>query len=262
MSDYLDPNNEELLKDFFAEAEQQVETLESNVLVIENDPTNHDAVDEIFRAAHTLKGGSATVEMNELSGFTHKVEDVLDEIRSDRLEVSEPVVDILLTSIDVIKAMMEARQNGEVYSEDISEIEEKLKSYIPEKGDKKKKSAPPAGTGPAAASKSAAPAAPVAKTTANSPFDYPKLTDDEFEELKSACEGNQKVWRVAVKFDENNPMNSVGGIQVFAALKALGSVLKTVPDFDALYEDEFYECVKRKFLETSRLASIVLKIST
>ena len=243
MSDYLDPNNEELLKDFFAEAEQQVETLESNVLVIENDPTNHDAVDEIFRAAHTLKGGSATVEMNELSGFTHKVEDVLDEIRSDRLEVSEPVVDILLTSIDVIKAMMEARQNGEVYSEDISEIEEKLKSYIPEKGDKKKKSAPPAGTGPAAASKPAAPAAPVAKPAANSPFDYPKLTDDEFEELKSACEGNQKVWRVAVKFDENNPMNSVGGIQVFAALKALGSVLKTVPDFDALYEDEFYECV-------------------
>lgn len=240
MSDYLDPNNEELLKDFFAEAEQQVETLESNVLVIENDPTNHDAVDEIFRAAHTLKGGSATVEMTELSGFTHKVEDVLDEIRSDRLEVSEPVVDILLTSIDVIKAMMEARQNGEIYSEDISEIEEKLKSYIPEKGDKKKKSSPPAGTGPSVPKPAAAPApAPVAA----SPFDYPKLTEEEFLEIKNSCEGNQKVWRVAVKFDENNPMNSVGGIQVFAALKALGSVLKTVPDFDALYEDEFYECV-------------------
>ncbi|MFW6216113.1 MAG: Hpt domain-containing protein, partial [Alkalispirochaetaceae bacterium] len=66
MSDYLDPNNEELLKDFFVEAELQVETLESNVLVLENDPNNHDAVDEIFRAAHTLKGGSATVQMNEL----------------------------------------------------------------------------------------------------------------------------------------------------------------------------------------------------
>ena len=76
MSDYLDPNNEELLKDFFAEAEQQVEQLESNVLVIENDPSNHEAIDEIFRAAHTLKGGSATVEMMELSHFTHTVEDV------------------------------------------------------------------------------------------------------------------------------------------------------------------------------------------
>ena len=115
MSDYLDPNNEELLKDFFAEAEQQVEQLESNILVIENDPTNHEAIDEIFRAAHTLKGGSATVEMMELSHFTHTVEDVLDEIRSDRLSVNEDVIDVLLTSIDVIKAMMEARQNGSIY---------------------------------------------------------------------------------------------------------------------------------------------------
>ena len=85
MSDYLDPNNEELLKDFFAEAEQQVETLESNILIIESDPSNREAVDEIFRAAHTLKGGSATVEMTELASFTHKVEDVLDEIRSDNV---------------------------------------------------------------------------------------------------------------------------------------------------------------------------------
>ena len=136
MSDYLDPNNEELLKDFFSEAEQQVETLESNVLVIEHDPTNHEAVDEIFRAAHTLKGGSATVEMNELSSFTHKVEDVLDEIRSDRLSVDEKVVDILLSSIDVIKAMLEARANGSVYEENIDDLVSRLKEYIPEKGAK------------------------------------------------------------------------------------------------------------------------------
>ncbi len=243
MSDYLDPDNEELLKDFFAEAEQQVETLESNILVIESDPSNHEAVDEIFRAAHTLKGGSATVEMNELSEFTHKVEDVLDEIRSDRLQVTEDIIDILLTSIDVIKAMLEARQNGSVYEEDVSELVAKLESYVPKKDSKKKHSAPPSVFGPKL-EKVAPPAAPSAPAAnPDNPFNYPPLSEEEFEELKNACEGKQKVWRVAVKFDENNPMNSVGGIQVFAALKALGSVLKTVPDFDALYEDEFYECV-------------------
>ena len=243
MSDYLDPDNEELLKDFFAEAEQQVETLESNILVIESDPSNHEAVDEIFRSAHTLKGGSATVEFNELSEFTHKVEDVLDEIRSDRLQVTEDIIDILLTSIDVIKAMLEARQNGSVYEEDVSELVAKLESYVPKKDSKKKHSAPPSGFGPKLekVEPSAAPSAPAANPA--NPFNYPPLSEEEFEELKNACEGKQKVWRVAVKFDENNPMNSVGGIQVFAALKALGSVLKTVPDFDALYEDEFYECV-------------------
>ena len=243
MSDYLDPNNEELLKDFFAEAEQQVEQLESNILVIENDPSNHEAIDEIFRAAHTLKGGSATVEMMELSHFTHTVEDVLDEIRSDRLKVDEDVVALLLTSIDVIKAMLEARQNGSIYEENIDSIVEKLHGYIPQKGGKAtaKAAAPKAAPKPAPAPvPQPAEAAPAASANA---LVLPDITEDDFVELKQTCEGNQKLWCIAVKFDESNPMNTVGGIQVFAALKNVGNVLKTVPDFDALYEDQFYENV-------------------
>ena len=243
MSDYLDPNNEELLKDFFAEAEQQVEQLESNILVIENDPSNHEAIDEIFRAAHTLKGGSATVEMMELSHFTHTVEDVLDEIRSDRLKVDEDVVDLLLTSIDVIKAMLEARQNGSIYEENIDSIVEKLHGYIPQKGGKAtaKAAAPKAAPKPAPAPvPQPAEAAPAASANA---LVLPDITEDDVAELKQTCEGNQKLWCIAVKFDESNPMNTVGGIQVFAALKNVGNVLKTVPDFDALYEDQFYENV-------------------
>lgn len=242
MSDYLDPNNEELLKDFFAEAEQQVEQLESNVLVIENDPSNHEAIDEIFRAAHTLKGGSATVEMMELSHFTHTVEDVLDEIRSDRLKVDENVVDILLTSIDVIKAMLEARQNGSVYQENIDDLENKLHAYIPQKDDAKQKVSAPKPVAPVSAPVQTA--VPVQAAPAQSSgMILPDLSEAEFAELKETCEGSQKLWCVAVKFDENNPMNTVGGIQVFAALKSVGNVLKTVPDFDALYEDQFYEDV-------------------
>ena len=239
MSDYLDPNNEELLKDFFAEAEQQVEQLESNILVIENDPSNHEAIDEIFRAAHTLKGGSATVEMMELSHFTHSVEDVLDEIRSDRVAVDEDVVDLLLTSIDVIKAMLEARQNGSVYEENIDSIIEKLKSYIPQKGAQAAPKKAPAKPAPVVAPSPA----PQAAASPAQGIPLPPLSEDDYMELRSACEGSQSLWCVAVKFDESNPMNTVGGIQVFAALKAVGNVLKTIPDFDALYEDQFYENV-------------------
>ncbi len=253
MSDYLDPNNEELLKDFFAEAEQQVEQLESNILVIENDPSNHEAIDEIFRAAHTLKGGSATVEMMELSHFTHSVEDVLDEIRSDRVSVDEDVVDLLLTSIDVIKAMLEARQNGTVYEENIDGIIEKLKSYIPEKGSKSVPKKAPAKAAPVQAKPAPVQTAPVAAAQG---IEIPSITEDEYEELKTACEGSQSLWCVAVKFDENNPMNTVGGIQVFAALKAVGNVLKTIPDFDALYEDQFYENVFY-YLASSETADVI-----
>ena len=157
MSDYLDINNEELLKDFFSEAEQQVEQLESNILVIEQDPTNKEAIDEIFRAAHTLKGGSATVEMSELSGFTHAVEDLLDAIRSNQVTVTEETIDLLLHSLDIIKDMLAARSNGEVYGQDVSETVTKLRSYIPNKKDAKKTTAKAAQPKPAAPKPAAQP---------------------------------------------------------------------------------------------------------
>ena len=236
MSDYLDANNEELLKDFFAEAEQQVENLESNILVIENDPSNHEAIDEIFRAAHTLKGGSATVEMTELTTFCHDVEDLLDALRGGQVGVSEPIVDTLLSAIDTIKVMLETRSGGSVYQEDVTPLIQKIKSFIPEKSGKKKPAAPAV-----SAPKPTPVQAPVAVSAPSGSMpSIPTLSEEDYEEIREACPPNQKLWVINVTFDESNPMNSVGGIQVFASLKNHGTVLKTVPDFEALYEDEFH----------------------
>ncbi|MCH5290613.1 MAG: chemotaxis protein CheA [Treponema sp.] len=236
MSDYLDANNEELLKDFFAEADQQVETIESNILVMEKDPSNREAIDEIFRAAHTLKGGSATVEMTELSTFCHDVEDLFDALRGGEVAVSEQIVDVLFSAIDVIKVMLDTRRNGSVYQENVESIINQMKAFIPEKGSKKKSPA----RASAAPVQAPAPVKASAPEADNGMPPLPELSEDEFIEMKQACPDGTKLWTVNVTFDESNPMNSVGGIQVFAALKGMGTVLKTVPDFDALYEDEFY----------------------
>ncbi|MDR2185145.1 MAG: chemotaxis protein CheA [Treponema sp.] len=232
MSDYLDPNNEELLKDFFSEAQMQVDTLEQNVLVLESEGGNKDAVDEIFRAAHTLKGGSATVEMMELSHFTHLVEDVLDAIRSDQLTVNEDVVDTLLAAIDIIKAMLAQRMNGAVYKEDTSEIEGKLSVLLPEGSSRRKGAAKPVSKSQAVPRPVAAPAPQAASG---------ELSEEEIQELKQSS--GSPVYRLKVKFDENSLMNTVGGIQVYAALKSAGQILKTVPEFEQLYEDTFYPTV-------------------
>jgi len=258
MSDYLDINNEELLKDFFSEAEQQVEILESNVLVIEQNPEDRNAVDEIFRAAHTLKGGSATVEMTELSQFTHAMEDLLDEIRSGNVQVTGEAVDLLLRSIDIIKLMLDARASGSIYSEDVSGIVNQLRSFIPEKANKKSSKA----------SSSSVPKMPmnVSAVSKSKPSDSSlKLADyfSEYEilELAETIQKGEDLYAVIVKFDESNLMNSVGGIQVFAALKDYGSVLKTSPDFDALYEDEFHETVIY-FLSSSAEKNILEKAAS
>ncbi len=226
MSDYLDPNNEELLKDFYSEANSQVEILEQNILAIEDNPEDSDSIDEIFRAAHTLKGGAATVQMTELAEFTHLVEDLLDEIRSDNIKINEHVIDSLLASIDVIKEMLGARSSGSIYDDDISGLKKTLKSLSEGKTPSKSE---PVKSEPVSAKPSG---------TANESV----LSEYDTLELKEAA-GGHPVIEVRVSFDEDNPMNSVGGIQVYAKLKTMGQILKTVPEFDKLYEDVYYPVV-------------------
>jgi len=232
MSDYLDPHNEELLKDFFAEAQMQVDTLEQNILVLENEGANKDAVDEIFRAAHTLKGGSATVEMLELSSFTHILEDVLDAIRSDQIAINEGVTDTLLSAIDVIKAMLEQRMNGSVYRQDVSSIEHRLSGLLPEGASRKK-------AVPKSAPRQAAPPPPPKPVAVASGGAMP-LSEDDLRDLRDSAESGVPVYRITVTFDKNSLMNTVGGIQIYAVLKNIGTILKTSPDFEQLYEDNFF----------------------
>ncbi len=224
MSDYLDPNNEELLKDFFMEAELQVETFEQNILVLENEPHNKEAVDEIFRAAHTLKGAAGTVQMDELSHFTHLCEDALDEIRAGKVEVTPEVVDVILEAIDIIKAMLEARTDGGIYNEDTSEVSGKLEAFI--NGEKPVVDQEPAVKEPAA--KKAEPSGDAG------PSEYELL------EMKEQCEENEKLITVHIVFNEDNPMNTVGGVQIYAALNKNSKILSSNPDFDELYKDVFH----------------------
>lgn len=242
MSDYLDPNNEELLKDFFIEAEMQVDSLEQNILVLENDPSDHDAIDEIFRAAHTLKGAAATVQMTKLTEFTHLVEDVLDAIRSNEVMASEQVVDILLNSIDVIKAILAAQKEGSSYDEDISDLQTKLRALLEGGG-----ASPQADKTPQASKATHAavsqPSAPEGEAEPVTSSAGGNLSEYDLLELKEAAESGESVYQVRVEFNEDHPMNTIGGVQVFAALKDIGTVLKTDPEFEQLYEDQFYPFV-------------------
>ena len=262
MSDYFDPQNEELLQDFFTEAGLQVEALESNILVLENDIGNQDAVDEIFRAAHTLKGAAGTVQMTELSDFTHLVEDLLDRIRDGEVTVTADLTDSLLQAIDVIKAMIDARSQGDVYDGDVSRLAAALKQAT---AGGKRGSAEAAGAAPRAGQ--AAPAA------AAGPREAPggagessdgassdtgrsgssaspdasgakQVSEYELLELREAAGDDRRLVCMRVEFNEDNPMNTVGGIQVYSSLRNKAEVLKTEPEFDALYEDEFHPVVE------------------
>lgn len=252
MSDYLDPNSEELLRDFFEEAQLQVDLMEQNVLVLENDPTDKDSVDELFRAAHTLKGGAATVQMVELSQFTHVVEDVLDEVRSGNIEMTAVVVDIILPAIDVIKLMLEARLEGSVY-EDTDVIEEarsKLHGLL--SGEVAAAAPPPQSQKKPDKKESATDSSSVAG-------DF--MTEYEIYELFEHAGKGNTVYRVRVDFDESALMNTVGGIQVYSILKKLGIILKTNPDFESLNEDVFHPSVYYYITSEESVENILSRVT-
>ncbi len=246
MSDYLDPSKEELLKDFFVEAYAQVDALEQNILVLENDTGNADAIDEIFRAAHTLKGASATVQMDELTEFTHLVEDVFDAIRSGSQTVNSDLVDTLLRSVDVIKEMLHSRGEGSVYSGDPEPLKRVLRDALGGE-----QSTDSAGTEPHLATGTSG-AAHSAEAFDDGSLDESErswtagrtqsgqLSEYEVLELREAAATGQTIYQISVQFNPDNPMNTVGAIQVFAALKDVGQVLKTDPDFESLYDDIFH----------------------
>jgi two-component system chemotaxis sensor kinase CheA len=216
-----------LLADFFQEATQQGEILEQNILALEHDPHDREAVDELFRAAHTLKGGAATVGLKKLAGITHLMEDILDDIRSVRREASGEVIECLLASIDVIKDIIENEQRGKPSELDTAALEKRLLALKEAQSRPAKKSGPSV-SAPKVERKPDR--APLAKT----------LSEYEMLELKEAGAGSRSLFEITVAFDEENLMNSVGGIQVYAALKGAGKIVRTVPEFEKLYQDDFY----------------------
>lgn len=97
---------------FYEEAEELLADMEKLLLGLDLDAPNLEDLDGIFRAAHSIKGGSATFGMSEISELTHVLESLLDLLRKQALHPTREHVDTLLLAKDVLQAMIAARRGG------------------------------------------------------------------------------------------------------------------------------------------------------
>jgi two-component system chemotaxis sensor kinase CheA len=93
------------LKLFLQEADEQIQLLDEDIVRLEKEADNPDLMQEIFRAAHTLKGSSAMVGHQRMSELAHSMENVLDNVRKNLLAVSPQIVDALLHGLDVMRVL-------------------------------------------------------------------------------------------------------------------------------------------------------------
>lgn len=119
------------LKVFLQEAEQLLELLDEDLVRLEQESGNEELLQEIFRAAHTLKGSSGMLGFDEMAHLTHAMEDLLDRVRKGTLAITSEIVDALLMSLDGLKILKSnLTEDGEGDSIDTQPIVDSLNAAI------------------------------------------------------------------------------------------------------------------------------------
>lgn len=103
---------------FFEESEDNLTQLNDNILELEKEPDNIDLINEIFRAAHTLKGMSATMGYTVMSKLTHKMEDIFDLFKSGKLKVTSDHISLIFRCLDKLTELLDGLRDEEEQSED------------------------------------------------------------------------------------------------------------------------------------------------
>lgn len=129
---------DEFLDEYVMDARDQLSVLNEGLLELENNPRDKNVINRIFRAAHTLKGNSAAMGYMDISSLAHKIENVLDKVRLEKLEITDVIVDALFGVLDALESMIEAI-SSRVPPKDCSQILVKLDSIISDVKEEPKK---------------------------------------------------------------------------------------------------------------------------
>ncbi len=97
---------------FFEESFEGLEVMESELLELDASNPDTESINNIFRAAHSIKGGSGSFGFNDITNFTHVLETLLDEVRSDKHKLNQDEVNLLLSTVDCLREMLTAARDG------------------------------------------------------------------------------------------------------------------------------------------------------
>ncbi len=122
---------EQFHETFFEESFEGLDIMETGLLELEQGEIDLENINTIFRSAHSIKGGSGTFGFTAVAEFTHDMETLLDEMRNGQRDVSKPVVNILLGSVDVLRSMLNAIRDGsEIDVQNVAEMTVEIKTIL------------------------------------------------------------------------------------------------------------------------------------
>ncbi len=222
------------LEIFIDETKEHLQTLSDQLMILEQEPENMDTINEIFRAAHSLKGMAGTMGYKRMQRLTHDMENVFQEIRSGNMKVQPELIDVLFRGLDALEAYLaEILETGNEGTEENEEIINTLNSIAAKATGKEPpepmKAAQPQET--ASASTEEAPAE--AKYTSIQINDYEKNTFDK------AVQQKENIFGITVYLQETCILKAARAFLVFKALEEHGEVIKAVPNVQDIEDEKF-----------------------
>ena len=223
------------LEIFIDETKEHLQNLNEQLLILEREPDNQDTINEIFRAAHSLKGMAGTMGYKRMQKLTHDMENVFSEIRSGKMTVQANLVDVLFRGLDALEHYLdEILESGDEGTEDNEDIikdlndiltaasggtPEKQEEPTPEKDDK--------------------PTENSQNTKENSVFANMKVADFEQHAIEKAKNEGQNIYGIRVVVSEGCILKAARAFLVFKALEEVGDVIKSIPDVQDIEDEKF-----------------------
>ena len=215
------------LEIFIDETKEHLQNLSQQLMVLEEEPDNADTINEIFRAAHSLKGMAGTMGYKRMQHLTHIMENALSEIRNGKMTVNAELVDVLFQCLDALEAyldnIVETQDEG---TEENEPIIARLNVFLN------------GGGGSAPEPKAEAKEEP--KTEDAPQAKDVKLNEYEVKAINEAFNKNMNVYSLEVHVDENCILKAARAFLVFKALEELGEIIKSDPSAQDI-EDERFE---------------------
>lgn len=223
------------LEVFIDESDEHLQTLSDCIMVLEKEPENMDTINEIFRAAHSLKGMAGTMGFKRMQRLTHDMENVFQEVRSDRLKVNSAMIDLLFKCLDAIEGYLNnVKASSDEGTEDNELIIKELNDFIAGgEGDgaktepKKEEKTPTAQAEPEGDGK-------------KKYFEF-DLDDSEKAKIKEAEENGQHIYGMTVYIQKECLLKAARAFLVFKAVEEFGQILVYNPSSQEI-EDEHFDC--------------------
>lgn len=226
------------LEIFLDETKEHLQSLSDQLMNLEQDPENMDTINEIFRAAHTLKGMAGTMGYKRMQNLTHDMENVFSEIRNGTFKADGNMVDILFQCLDALEEYTENIQNTS--DEGTNENEHLIKALneiLDTKGGSGVTVEAPASVDAVDSAQVVAEAS-VADSAKEKWRDI-KLGDTEKSVLSEAAKMGKNVIGITVYVQESCILKAARAFLVYKALEELGETIVSVPSAQDIEDEKF-----------------------